>query len=97
MINDSVYEDTISYMIDNNMLCVDNYTSYESMFINEFKHFKFLYDNGEVLKLYDILRTNSNEFFRIVFAFHHNIAPHKVKSDLIRKILKNTFDFESAE
>lgn len=97
MISDSIYEKTIAYMIDNGMLCRDNFSSYEEMFISEFNHFKYLYENGEILKLYEILRANSNEFFRIAFAYHHRIDPHKVKSDLIRRVLKETFDFESGE
>lgn len=89
MIDDSLYEKTITHMLSCGMLSLGDSHIYQDMLVSEFKYFVSLYESKNKTRLYEILRSNSNEFFRILFSLHHNIPTDKLRSDLIRDILRS--------
>jgi hypothetical protein len=97
LIREQVFESTITHMIESKLLTQENYLTYQDMFIDEYNLFYLLFDRGDVLKLYEILRVGVNDLYRIMFAIHFNINPNTIRSDIIRRILKEEFDFESSD
>lgn len=91
MVENSTFESAMRYMIKTGHISQESYIRFQAQFLSEFNFFKSMYscdiECGDKLKLYDILRTESNVLYRVFFCYHHQLDPDKIKNTTIRSII----------
>jgi hypothetical protein len=85
---DCIFENTMSSMLKNGFIHQDEVFKYRQQLVDEYFHFEGMFHKNEFVRLYTLLRTNSNVLHRTMFCMKFGLDPIKVKNNTIKTILQ---------
>lgn len=92
MISENTYGEAVRLMIEDGFFTEESYSGFQNILMDEFVFMNTLIQDKDICKLYELLRTKSNVFHRMLFGIHLGYHHDKIKPHTIRESLKTLLE-----